>query len=339
MREYLHKEYCRAQTYNLFGLCLQAPKFLIFNPSYLLNCQCQRKYCHYLANNYKLMFIRMAALSSPILANRRERKSVHSTTSRRSYRSSVHVESNKYLASWQSGPPIAKSHGGSLKRKNIRGLPAQRVRRNSDSASVLGESRATSVPGEWRDRAANVGKESAGGMDNRAADFDKLLVDPVGLQNFSEFLKKEFSVENIRFWIACQQFGRVEEGGERLRVARRLVERHLSPGAADPVNVDSVAVSRTLEQLGQASEADPPPQDLFHTAQTQIYNLMKFDSFSRFLKSDLYKDFLATSTAQPRPAQPRSTPKRRSGRRSEVRILSCWPTGSTEKRDMNTFEF
>ena len=301
------------------------------------------KYCHYHANNNKFMFIRMAALSSPSLV--RERRSVHSTATRRSFRSSVHVESNKYVASWESGDPRAKSHGGSLKRKNIREefgvgpgeLPAQRVRRKSDSASVLGESRATSLPAKCGDGAANVGKESAG-MDTCNADFDKLLVDPVGLHNFSEFLKKEFSLENIRFWVACQQFGRMEEGGERLRIARRLVDRHLSPGAADPVNVDSMAVSRTLEQLGQASEAAPPPQDLFHTAQTQIYNLMKFDSFSRFLKSDLYRDFLATSTAQPRPAPARSTPKRRSARRSEVRILSCWPTGSngSEDKDVNS---
>lgn len=35
-----------------------------------------------------------------------------------------------------------------------------------------------------------------------------------------------------------------------------------------------------------------PQVQIFETAQKQIYNLMKFDSFSRFLKSDLYKESL-----------------------------------------------
>ena len=38
-------------------------------------------------------------------------------------------------------------------------------------------------------------------------------------------------------------------------------------------------------------------QDLFLTAQKQIYNLMKLDSFSRFLKSDVYKESLLADMA------------------------------------------
>ena len=37
---------------------------------------------------------------------------------------------------------------------------------------------------------------------------------------------------------------------------------------------------------------DAAEPNLFENAQRQIYNLMKFDSFSRFLKSDLYKESL-----------------------------------------------
>ena len=53
-----------------------------------------------------------------------------------------------------------------------------------------------------------------------AADFDKLLGDTAGLQTFAEFLKKEFSHENIYFWCAAQRYRGVESGGERLRLAR-----------------------------------------------------------------------------------------------------------------------
>merc|ERR1719412_910477 len=38
-----------------------------------------------------------------------------------------------------------------------------------------------------------------------ATDFEKLLTDPIGLRTFAEFLKKEFSHENIYFWTACER--------------------------------------------------------------------------------------------------------------------------------------
>ena len=35
--------------------------------------------------------------------------------------------------------------------------------------------------------------------------FEKLLNDELGLHIFTEFLKKEFSQENIQFWIECEK--------------------------------------------------------------------------------------------------------------------------------------
>ena len=57
------------------------------------------------------------------------------------------------------------------------------------------------------------------------------------------------------------------------------------------MNVDSVARNSAQESLDSAETT------LFSTAQKQIYNLMKFDSFSRFLKSDLYKESLMAEMA------------------------------------------
>ena len=106
---------------------------------------------------------------------------------------------------------------------------------------------------------------------------------------FQEFLKKEFSHENIYFWTACERYRKIKGDDEdsvkvRMATAEDILKRHLSSGAPEPVNVDSHA--------RQAAHEGPPTAQLFATAQKQIYNLMKFDSFSRFLKSDLYKDSL-----------------------------------------------
>ena len=78
----------------------------------------------------------------------------------------------------------------------------------------------------------------------------------------------------------------MEAGGDRLEAARNILARHLEPGAIDPVNIDAAtSLKLVTERLG-----DIPGSDTFLSAQTQIYNLMRFDSYPRFLKSSLYTD-------------------------------------------------
>lgn len=55
-------------------------------------------------------------------------------------------------------------------------------------------------------------------------------------------------------------------------------------GAPEPVNVDSQARQAAKDGLEEAKE------NLFVAAQKQIFNLMKFDSYPRFLKCESYKD-------------------------------------------------
>jgi regulator of G-protein signaling len=101
-----------------------------------------------------------------------------------------------------------------------------------------------------------------------------------------EFLKKEFSHENIYFWVACEKYRSLSSPTERATSARDIFERHLCLGALEPVNVDSHARQATQDGLTDAAPT------LFLQAQKQIFNLMKFDSYPRFLKSELYKECL-----------------------------------------------
>ncbi|XP_036967550.1 regulator of G-protein signaling 12 isoform X1 [Acanthopagrus latus] len=115
--------------------------------------------------------------------------------------------------------------------------------------------------------------------------FERLLQDPVGVRYFSEFLKKEFSEENILFWQACEYFSHVP-ATDKKQLSQRAGEIYnsfLSSKATMPVNIDSQA------QLADDVLTSPQP-DMFKTQQLQIFNLMKFDSYSRFLKSSLYQE-------------------------------------------------
>lgn len=128
--------------------------------------------------------------------------------------------------------------------------------------------------------------------------FEILLSDIYGVHAFAEFLRKEFSAENIYFWTACERYKQLECAAERCAEAQRIFSKHLENGAPDPVNIDSQATSKTQAQLKEANV------DLFDAAQKQIFNLMKYDSYARFIKSDIYKNCLERDIKKLTPPYP-----------------------------------
>lgn len=107
-------------------------------------------------------------------------------------------------------------------------------------------------------------------------------------------MKKQFSAENIYFWAACERFRRLPPGPEKVAEARRIYQKHLCKGAPEAVNVDSQGRQCSDELLQEADSS------LFEKAQKQIFNLMKFDCYPRFLKSDLYKQCLSGNITSPK---------------------------------------
>lgn len=127
--------------------------------------------------------------------------------------------------------------------------------------------------------------------------FERLLQDPLGLAYFTEFLKKEFSAENVTFWKACERFQQIPASDTKqlAQEARNIYQEFLSSQALSPVNIDRQA------WLGEEVLAEPRP-DMFRAQQLQIFNLMKFDSYARFVKSPLYRECLLAE-AEGRPLQ------------------------------------
>lgn len=137
--------------------------------------------------------------------------------------------------------------------------------------------------------------------------FESLLADPIGLNVFCEFLKREYSCENIYFWTACERYKQIVDINERKKEATRIFDSYLADLSREPVNVDEKARLKAREKLMSATCAD---LDLFDDAQRQIFNLMKFDSYSRFIRSELYKSCVEAETnAQPLPFSDRLDPK------------------------------
>ncbi|KAG6941300.1 regulator of G-protein signaling 14 [Chelydra serpentina] len=130
-----------------------------------------------------------------------------------------------------------------------------------------------------------------------AESFETLLQDRVAVTYFTEFLKKEFSAENVYFWQACERFQQIPSRNTQqlAQEARRIYDEFLSSHSVSPVNIDRQA------WIGEEMLAMPTP-DMFQVQQLQIFNLMKFDSYARFVKSPLYQACVrAENEGQPLP--------------------------------------
>ncbi|NXR46934.1 RGS14 protein, partial [Hippolais icterina] len=160
-----------------------------------------------------------------------------------------------------------------------------------------------------------------------AESFETLLQDRVAVTYFTEFLKKEFSAENVYFWQACERFQQIpaSDTQQLAQEARRIYDEFLSSHSVSPVNIDKQA------WIGEDMLATPSP-DMFRIQQLQIFNLMKFDSYTRFVKSPLYQACLrAESQGQPlpdlRPHSRSSSPPPDLNKKSKLKLGKSLPLG------------
>lgn len=148
-------------------------------------------------------------------------------------------------------------------------------------------------------------------------DLRELLNDPIGHDQFTKFLEKEYSGENLkwvqlelqfksivpsnsnwlffvrlvhrfRFWESVQQMKKQPQSEVRDAV-NNIWKEFLGPDAPCPVNVDSKSVELAREAVHASGG---PNRWCFDVAASHVYHLMKSDSYSRYLRSDMYKEYL-----------------------------------------------
>ncbi|XP_058384688.1 regulator of G-protein signaling 20 isoform X3 [Diceros bicornis minor] len=119
-----------------------------------------------------------------------------------------------------------------------------------------------------------------------AQSFDKLMLTPAGRKAFREFLRTEFSEENMLFWMACEELKKEANKNSIEEKARIIYEDYISILSPKEVSLDS----RVREGINR--NMVEPSQHIFDEAQLQIYTLMHRDSYPRFMNSALYKDLL-----------------------------------------------
>uniref|UniRef100_A0A7E4VI31 RGS domain-containing protein n=1 Tax=Panagrellus redivivus TaxID=6233 RepID=A0A7E4VI31_PANRE len=118
--------------------------------------------------------------------------------------------------------------------------------------------------------------------------FDRLMKNKAGQKYFAEFLKSEYSDENILFWQACEELKRERNTEKVEEKARIIYEDFISILSPKEVSLDS----RVREIIN--SNMVHPTSRTFDEAQNQIYTLMQRDSYPRFISSSLYKKILTS---------------------------------------------
>ncbi|KAG6933779.1 regulator of G-protein signaling 1 [Chelydra serpentina] len=114
---------------------------------------------------------------------------------------------------------------------------------------------------------------------------EKLLASQSGQGAFREFLKSEFSEENIEFWLACEDYKKTKSDHLQDK-AEKIYEEFVQIDAAKQINIDYHTRKAT------AKKAQDPTFTSFDEAQKTVYVLMERDSYPRFLKSEAYLNLL-----------------------------------------------
>lgn len=112
--------------------------------------------------------------------------------------------------------------------------------------------------------------------------FEEVMKDTDGVEVFTQFLRSEFSEENIEFWLACEDYRTIDSETKLLSKAKYIYTVFIETDAPKEINIDystKVAIEKSISQ---------PTKSCFDVAQTKVYSLMQKDSYPRFLLSDIY---------------------------------------------------
>ncbi|KAF7236094.1 Regulator of G-protein signaling 3, partial [Varanus komodoensis] len=125
-----------------------------------------------------------------------------------------------------------------------------------------------------------------------AESLEKLLLHPYGRSAFHSFLESEFSEENLDFWVACEDYRKLQGCDKLQDNARKIYDQYITIQAPNEVNLDSQTRDVTNRNILL------PTRSCFEQAQKRIFGLMEKDSYPRFLRSIVYQSLVQPNGRQ-----------------------------------------
>ncbi|XP_032795542.2 regulator of G-protein signaling 8 [Daphnia magna] len=113
--------------------------------------------------------------------------------------------------------------------------------------------------------------------------FTALMASKYGSSLYRAFLLREFSNENLEFWLAVEEY-RNSKPQKMAAKAQQIYNDFVAVQATKEINVDAETRLVTLNNV----QSNQPDQHAFDRAQKRIQHMMERDSYPRFLQSKLF---------------------------------------------------
>lgn len=113
-----------------------------------------------------------------------------------------------------------------------------------------------------------------------------MIQNPTARILFKQFTNDEESTENVHFWEAVEAYRTLTSDDELNDVADEIYKQFCKESSKDEVNIDSKCRMNLKKSLKN------PNRQIFDEAQLQIYKQMENDIYPRFVRSDIYKDYV-----------------------------------------------
>lgn len=124
-----------------------------------------------------------------------------------------------------------------------------------------------------------------------AGGFRDLLNDPLGVEEFTKFLDKDFSAENLEFYFQFLQLQQIMDRSEYLEKAKLICNQYIVEGAPHEINIVAAMRDKIMQEISKASLASLDIY-IFHDAVDHVYHLMQTASYTRFLNSEAIKKLM-----------------------------------------------
>ncbi|XP_046653215.1 regulator of G-protein signaling 8-like [Daphnia pulicaria] len=116
-----------------------------------------------------------------------------------------------------------------------------------------------------------------------AESFTKLMASKYGSSLYRAFLLREFSNENLDFWMAVEEY-KNSKPQKMAAKAQQIYNDFVAVKATKQVNLDAETRILTLANI----QSDIADQFAFDRAQRRTQHMMERDSYLRFLQSELF---------------------------------------------------
>ncbi|RKO91521.1 hypothetical protein BDK51DRAFT_28472 [Blyttiomyces helicus] len=123
--------------------------------------------------------------------------------------------------------------------------------------------------------------------------FFDMLQDPMGISFFYEFLKKEFSQENLEFYLKCVSLDTISTRSDFTKQAQAIYTDFIPTGSPRELNIVSSLRASTVAHFEKLATAPKSlPYSCFDEVVRATLTLLAKDSYVRFCNSEFLSDAL-----------------------------------------------